>query len=241
MLLTRRWLNLILPLTVALSQSACTLINYGIGSAIDSGNKQVYAPTNVERALEPGTKITVVLLDSKEVNGKFAGLEPEPPEQYAGRYAVARAELAPRFALPGLGESITITYRTGALLQAKHAGFDLDRLIVVTDARQTLRLLDVRELASADGILSCDALTVLIAQGAVPLTSGIALDDAKLADGRREERTRVPLDGVRYITRKPSTARTKGLILGALVDAAAIALVVACADGGCGTASVGGW
>jgi hypothetical protein len=239
MLLTRRWLTLLLPLVVALSQSACTLINYGIGSAIDAGNKQVYAPANVERALEPGTKVTVVLLDSREVKGKYAGLEPEPPEEYAERYAVARAELAPRFPLPGLGEPITVTYRTGALLKAEFAGFDLGWLIVVTNARQAVPLADLRELESTAGTISGDALALLISEGALPLMSGIALDDAKLADGSREERARIPLDGVRYITRKPSTARTKGLILGALVDAAAIALIVACADGGCATSY--GW
>lgn len=241
MLLTRRWLNLILPLTVALSQSDCTLINYGIGSAIDAGNKEVYAPANVERALEPGTKITLVLVDSREVKGKFAGLEPEAPEEYAKRYSVARAELAPRFALPGLGEPVTVTYQTGALLQAEFAGFDLGWLIVVTDTRKAVRVSDLRELASDSGAISGEALALLGAEGALPLVSGIALDDAKLADGSREERTRIPLDDVRYITRKPSTARTKGLIMGALVDAAAVALIVACADGGCGTASVGGW
>jgi hypothetical protein len=239
MLHTRRSYTLLLPLVVALSQSACTLINYGIGSAIDAGNKQVYAPANVERALEPGTKVTLVLLDSREVKGKFAGLEPEPPEEYAERYAAARAELAPRFPLPGLGEPITVTYQTGALLQAELAGFDLGWLIVVTDARQAVRMSDLRELASDSGAISGEALALLVAEGALPLASGIALDDAKLADGSREERAWIPLDAVDYITRKPGTARTKGLILGALVDAAAIALVVACADGGCATSY--GW
>lgn len=235
MLHTRRWLMWLLPLALVTSPTACTLISYGIGSAIDAGNKQTYEPATVESILEPGTKITVVLLDSSEVRGKYAGLEQEAPEEYAERYAAARAELAPRFALPGFGEPITVTYDSGALLQAELAGFDLDRLIVVADRRHTVRLSDLRELASADGIVAGEALALLIAQGALPLMSGIALDDAKLADGSREQRARIPLDGVHYITYTPTTARTKWLISGAIVDASVIVLIAVCAGGQCGT------
>jgi hypothetical protein len=167
------------------------------------------------------------------VKGKYAGLEPEAPEEYAERYAAARAELAPRFALPGLGDPITVTYQTGALLQAELAGFDLGRLVVVADGRQTMRISDLRELSHADGIIAGEALALLIAQGTLPLMSGIAIDDAKLAGGSREERTLIPLDGVHYITYTPSTRRTRGLISGAIVDAAVIVLIVVCADGKC--------
>lgn len=239
MLRTRRWLMLLLSLVIATSPSACTLINYGIGSAIDAGNKQTYEPAALGSVLEPGTKITVVLLDLSEVKGKYAGLEPEAPEKYAERYAAARAELAPRFALPGLGEPITVTYHSGALLQAELAGFDLGRLVIIADTRHTVRLSDLRELASADCAIAGEALALLLEEGALPLMSGIAIEDAKLADGSREERTRIPLDGVHYITYTPTTARTKWLISGAIVDATVIVLIAVCAGGQCGTASVG--
>lgn len=235
MLRTRRWLTRLLLLVLVTYQTACTLINYGIGSAIDSGNKQTYEPATVESVLEPGTKITVVLLDSSEVKGKYAGLEPEASDEYAERYTAARAELAPRFALPALGDPLTITYQSGALLEAELVGFDLDRLIVVTDTRRTVRLSDLRELASADCAIAGEAVARLIADGALPLMSGIALDDATLADGSREEHTRIPLDGVHYISYTPTTSRTKGLIMGAIVDATTIVLIAVCADGQCGS------
>jgi hypothetical protein len=240
MLTTRRWITLLLPPVAALSQSACTLIGYGVGAVTDARNKQTFEAAAFGPAyLELGTKITVVLLDSSEVKGKYAGLELEAPEEYAERYAAARADLAPRFALPGLGEPITVIYDTGARLEAELAGFDFRRLIVVMDERHTVWLAVLEELAFADGAIAGDELALLVDQGALPVMTGIALDDATLAGGRREERARIPLDGVRHIVHMPSSGRTKGLITGAVVDVAVIVAAVACASSDCLTSP--GW
>ncbi|MGD2217228.1 MAG: hypothetical protein PVJ64_10735 [Gemmatimonadales bacterium] len=217
----------LLALTSALS--GCTLIGYGLGSAIDASDKQTFAPEafapqNAGYGLpESGAKLKVNLKDGEVVEGKYLGVERLPAEEYARVYAEARERYELQSALPEPGDSVTLALVTGRMLHGEFLGYEGRRWVVFK--RETpwrVAAADVREMTGgSDCRVSGETLDRLISSGAVPTMSALALE---VVSGRwstrRTERRLIPLDSVTSATYKPTSGRMAGGLLGLAVDIA---------------------
>ncbi len=228
---------ILLSLEAALS--GCTLANYGIGSLIDTARTREFGPEvfapDAPAADTPrlGAEVKLKLRDGEVVTGKYLGVEPLPAEEYAERYARARASQTPRFQLPALGDTVGLRMTSGAELKAEFLGLDHQRSVVV-NAETPLRVLttDLREIAGSGGdTVSGEALDSLIINGDLPVVSGLALEVAVEERRRRVKRTRlIPLNSVVWAGQRPRGGRTVGFVVGLAVDMTTIIVMLSNQD-----------
>jgi len=208
--------------------SGCTLIGYGIGSAIDASGKrtlapQAFAPENAGRHTpEQGSKIKLILRDGEVVEGKYVGVERLPAAEYWRVYADARARFQLESALPEPGDSVTLALVTGRVLEGEFLGFEGQRWIHFR--RETpwrVAAADVVEMRYAhDRSASGQTLDRLMSSGAVPTMSAVALEVTMGRYGtRRTERRLIPLDSVASVTYKPTSNRSMFALVGLAADA----------------------
>lgn len=211
--------------------SGCTLIGYGLGSAIDSSSKrtfgpEVFAPESAGRdTLKSGTKLKLNLRDGEVVEGKYLGVERLPAEEYAQVYAGARERYQLQSALPEPGDTVTLALVTGRVLEGELLGFEGRRWVIFR--RETLLRVaaaDVVEMTDGgDCSVSGETLDRLLSSGAVPTMSALALE-VVVSEGRtrREERRLIPLDSILSATYKPTSGRTVGTLAGLAIDVVAL-------------------
>jgi len=225
-------------LGLVLTQSACSLIGYGIGSAINAGNRHSLTPQNLEReTIEPGQKISLRLRDGDVVDGAYFGIERLPAYQYATRYAAARERQPDDVQLPALGDTVTLRMASVGELDAEFLGFDLYRVSVRSlggTEPESLRPQEVAELRAPSGAaITGDVLALLISDGTLPFRSAVAMQMPP-AIGRTGGRRLVPLDQVKHIEwTSGSGAQKTGLIIGAVLDIAALTAFAVCAATDC--------
>ncbi|UCF20110.1 MAG: hypothetical protein JSU87_01500 [Gemmatimonadota bacterium] len=218
-------------------QSACTLVGFGIGSVIDSGNKRTIRPESfAPDTIDLGKTFKLRLRDGSVVGGKYLGIEPLPDEEYAARYAVAREQRLMNVPLPEIGETVTLRMNRGDELDAEFLGFDFNSVLVRKPGEfgpESLRLGDIRQFRVAGNeAIRGEALTLLLSEGALPLQSALVVQ-AKPAKGREGGRRLLPMDEVLLIEWKPGAGRTVGAIIGATIDVAILVAVGACAATAC--------
>ncbi|MGD2152485.1 MAG: hypothetical protein PVG79_04405 [Gemmatimonadales bacterium] len=225
-------------LCLALPQSACTLIGYGIGSAIDAGSRHSLTPQNLEsETIEPGRKITLQLRDGDIVDGAYFGIEQLPAYEYAARYAAARERQPSAVPLPALDDTVTVCMARGGELDAEFLGFDLYRVSVRSLGSTepgSLMPQEVAELRAPSGAaITGETLALLVSEGALPFRSAVAMRMPP-AIGRTGGRRLVPLDQVKHIEwTSGSGAQKTGLIVGAVLDIAALTAFAVCAATDC--------
>jgi len=227
-------LGLIVP------QSACTLIGYGIGSAIDSGNKRTVAPESfAPDTIETGTMFKLRLRDGSLVKGKYLGIEPLPAEEYAARYAWIREQHLTNVPLPELGDTVTLVMISGGELDAEFLGFDLYSVLVWKPGApgpESVRPGDIDELrVRGNAAIPGETLALLLSEGALPFHSAFAMQVAP-AIGRAGGKRLLPMEEILFIEWKPGTGRTVGTIVGVTIDVAILVTAVAA-----GASMSGGW
>jgi hypothetical protein len=219
------------------SQSACTAIGYGIGSAIDSGSRQRLAPESfAPDTIEPGKTLKLRLRDGGVVEGKYLGLEPLPAEEYAARYAWTREQHLVNVPLPELGDTVTLCMTWGGELDAEFLGFDLYKVLVRKlgePGPESVRPGDIDMLrVRGNAAIGGETLALLLSEGAFPFHSAVAMQVQPaigLAGGKRL----LPMDEVLFIEWNSGTARTAGTIVGATIDVAILVAAVYCAASEC--------
>jgi hypothetical protein len=232
--LDQLWILLIVSSAVC----GCSVVGYSIGSAIDAGNPRSFKPQHVEEMIRRGQRIKLRLVDGTEVSGKYLGAEGVQSPDYVVRYEKAREALATELPLPALGDSVAVFLARGEKRIGEFRGFDHD-WILVTGAEETVRLslADISGLADRDGhILSGSLLAGAIAARQVPSQylrlTGVALELSPPPGGARTaERQVISLDRIAFIIEQKShTGRTVGMIVGGVMDAAALIALMICAS-----------
>jgi hypothetical protein len=209
--------------------SGCTLIGFGLGSAIDSSSKrtfgpQAFAPESAGRdTLKQGTKLKLNLRDGEVVEGKYLGVERLPADEYAQIYDDARERYELQTALPEPGDTVTLALVTGRVLEGEFLGFEGRRWVVFR--RETpwrVAAADIVEMTNGRGCsVSGETLDRLLSSGAVPTMSALALE-VDVGRSRREEVRLIPLDNIMSGTYKPTSGRTALTLIGLAVDVAAV-------------------
>lgn len=233
---------------VVLQLNGCSLIGFGIGSAIDSRKSDtIFIPGWKVEAIKPGEQIRVILRDGKEVEGKYVGLNRVPPKEYAKRYADFRKQRQEELFLPALGDSITITMKSGAQGQRILSGFDHQYLATTlegeTDTSHAFAsyIMSVRQmgdtttgivlLKKVDKIVDSDGNVVkgedlqrLAFEGGIPLLSAIAIEHLLTT-------TQVAMNEVHQIeVPKKGSAKWTGLAIGAAIDVFIIVVALVSED-----------
>lgn len=220
---------ILLALNSALS--SCTLVGYGLGSAIDGSSKrtfgpEVFTPEGAARdTLKQGTKLTLNLRDGEVVEGKYLGVALLPAEDYSQVYAGARERYELQAALPEPGDTVTLALVSGRVLKGEFLGFEGPNWVIFK--RETpwrVAATDVVEMTDGgDCRVSGEELVRLLSSGAAPTMSGLALEVAVREPGRRrEERRLIPLDSILSASHKPTGGRTTLMLIGLAVDVATI-------------------
>ena len=232
-------LGLILP------QSACSLIGYGIGAAIDAGGNRTLAPQDLEHeTLEPGQEMELKLIGGRTVHGEYVGLEQLWPEEYSARYADTRELHRLVVPLPGLGDAVTLHMTHGAELDAVFLGFDLFGVSVRTPGRwepEHVRPQDIDELrVGGYATITGEELALLLSEGALPFRSAVVVQLPPPFDGTAGQLL-VPLHLINRIKLKSTSGRTTGLAIGSAIDLAIIeGLASAAVNARCGRVSCTG-
>jgi hypothetical protein len=214
-------------------QSACTLVGYGIGSAIDSGNKRTIAAEDITPdTIKPGKAFTLRLRDGGTVDGRYFGIEPLPAEEYAARYAATRERHLTTVPLPELRDTVTLSMMLGSELSAEFLGFDFYKVLIWKPGAplpQGVRPGDIDNLlVEGSTAIEGETLTLLLSEGALPFHSAFVMQ-APPTIGKASSQRLLPVDQVLLIEWKPSTGRTVGAIVGATIDAAVLVAITYCA------------
>jgi len=238
-------LLLLVTAIVIIQINNCSLIGFGIGSAIDKSKPDsVYVPGWGMEIVKPGKKIKVILNDGQEVGGEYRGLYRASQEEYAERYTDFRKQKWDKLALPALGDSITILSKTGLEGKYNFEGLDYQylprkfeketdsRLVVpgyiifikqigdTTSKIVFLRVVD-KIVDSSGNIVYGRTLERLASTGEIPFMSEIAIEDST-------GRTLIPTDRI-YQIQVPNKKHAKwvGLGIGAAVDVSLIIIGIA--------------
>jgi len=215
----------LLVVVVAAALTGCSLIGLGIGASIDRDNAGKRKPIEAWQvvAVGPGTPVDVSLRDGGQLSGKYVGLVPVPPEQYADSFERSR-EANGSAHPPVLGSTVTVAVKSGKQKQGELLGFDLKSLVIreaggkqptAVELSRVVRLSD-----SAGGDVEGETLRRMALAGKIPYLSAMAVDTAS-------GRTQVPLDLVARIdVPKKSHATLTGFLVGAVIDAVLVVAAV---------------
>jgi hypothetical protein len=210
---------------LALTQNGCTLIGFVVGEMSDRGSKPVSPslPPAELTVLRPGSGIQLQLRDGTRVGGRYKGLDFTRPESYPARYEAAVRESGAESPLPALGAGARVVLGNGDAIEGELLGLGPGFVSVRTTRgkEKVLALAGVRSVTDAAGrSASLASLQALIAERRVPLIAGLKMD---VTPGGRQV---VPYDEVVTVTvvGRSHTGRNSGLLLGAIVDVAVVAL-----------------
>lgn len=218
-------------LGAALTQPACTLINYGIGSALDKG-KPMRAKL-VDRQdldeLKTGEPVEVHLFDGRVLTGRYQGLQWLPPDQYRPRYAAVATSLETESPLPALGPGARLVLTSGAAATGEFRGVGPGFVSFLEPGKAepgVVRLPRIVSLTDEAGrSVSGERLEALLAERRLPLVTGLMIEQP----GGNEVVDHRDVASLSRLVR-PHGARTTGLIVGLAAD---IAVIVALATLDC--------
>jgi hypothetical protein len=229
--------------------SGCTLIGYGLGSAIDASGKQTFAPevfaarSGGRNTVEPGTKLKLALRDGEVVEGKYLGVEQLPADEYVRVYGAARERYELQSELPEPGDTVTLALVTGRVVAGEFLGFERPHWVFFKrEVPYRVAATDVVAMSDRhDRSVSGETLDRLVSSGVVPTMSALALEVVvREGSRRREEKRLIPLDSILSATHKPTTGRTSLMLIGLAFDVAGIAVAASGLDFGGGIKLSGG-
>jgi hypothetical protein len=218
-----------------LLQCGCSVVGSGIGAAIDSRKpKRVSVSGWQLTKIKRDTKIWATLDDSVKVTGKFAGVIPLDHNQFVDLYTSFRGLDSVHSLLPAIGDTLLILPKKSHWLRARLLdvssqdnnskwGFRFATEQLDSGKLHDYRLNQITALRTiAGGIIPGPQLSTLIldSNGIVPFTAIEIVNDSG--------NLRFPIENVARLTvPNHRHGRTIGLLIGAALDAAAIAIVIA--------------
>jgi hypothetical protein len=232
-------LALIMSIWVVLRFTGCSVIGFGIGSAIDSSKpKEKIVPGWEVQTIKPGNKIMLILKDGSGLEGKFLGLDRVPEQEYAEAYSRIRQQKPEGVLLPEIGENITITDTLGKEWAYQFLGYDFRHIVLrpqgeTESIRMSLNLMS-RIVDNQGNIIEGETIRKLFSENRLPLLSAISIRQEPILNRIPEsgievpvETTRVALDKI-YQIKVPikKQAALTGFLIGAVVDVTVIIIAV---------------
>lgn len=210
---TRR-ASLLLGTVTLFTTPGCTLVGYGIGSAIDSGTGGwVSVETLDTNVVAPGKKVDVYLSDGSKLTGIFRGLEPTPAPEYAKSYLAARRSLRLGVSLPTPGDSITLYTTSSPPLRGVFLGYDPGAVVLATaGGTVAVSVQDLQELDFARGRARSADVRSALDDSQIPFLSVLRIERGQASTQS------VQLRRISRVEWRPRTGRTVGWIMGAAVD-----------------------
>jgi hypothetical protein len=107
-------------LPMAVGTTACSVVGWGVGTALTRHSPPRVVPAGEAFELRPGTRMGVRLTDSTAMRGTFTGRIRLEQPVYAARFRAWRAQSGIALAL---GEGVEVTFRDRRSVRARFAGF----------------------------------------------------------------------------------------------------------------------
>lgn len=202
--------------------AGCSLIGFGLGAMSDSSNRAgEVIPFSELRMMRIGTGITVLMRDSRRIEGDYLGMKEQGVGEYSEYYDGAVTGLRAEGHVPSPGDSVTFALRNTPWLKerGKFRGVNPGAMVVNQSGRRVfvsdLNLLTDDSCANVD----LSAFSALVREEKLPLvTKSILLEVTK-------DTTELPaVDIVQVeITGGARVGKFIGLGIGAAIDAIAIA------------------
>ena len=191
--------------------SGCTIIGYGIGSAVRSDAKA--QPAAYVDEVAKGTTVSLLMEDGAWLDGTYAGTLIGTDEAYAEAYAQWWEQDAAEPPPPLLGAPVTATLASGSTVRGAFQGFDYDKIYFQRDTGgRALPLTDVAALASREGpVYPTTVLYLMTTEGDVPLRTTHRI---KI----QENLTSFDLRRVQQVHLPGSTYEETGLVIGLAID-----------------------
>jgi len=169
--------------------SGCSLIGYGIGTAIDNGRPNV-VPVHDSRAdnLGTGEKVYCIANDGEVIRGKVKGYSQLTPEEYAHRYEISRRENTASMNLPALHTPIKVTALSESEFEYRFEGFDIHcsesgklptMYLIWGEASEPIevRLANIRKLTDSRGNeLNPEQISKYILDGRIPVMKRMEIE-----------------------------------------------------------------
>jgi hypothetical protein len=198
---------------LAVAATGCSLIGFGIGSAVDSAASKV--PGWKVDAVRPGRKLALRLTDGTVIHGPFVGVERSFDEAYRERYEEARSVRGTQIpALPALGPA-TVIGTHGDATEVEIVGFDPDAVWLRRGAGEPYRqrLDTLSQIRNGDSAIKVASLRPVVGSGAVPAVSTVHVGESRVALER--------ISGIRY--QGQSGGKATGFVLGLVLDVLVVA------------------
>jgi hypothetical protein len=220
-------------LLLSLEISGCSLIGYGIGSAIDAGRVGRTRPgdRSLILKLEPGSKLMIRRADGSTVAGTYHGLLETPDSDYAKGYAAWRDTATLAFRPPQIGEPIRIVRKesnsmAGKTVRATFLGFGPKRVHYRPRGKKTYSLPFARIGRIVDSSGNSISRTDLEQASERLPVQMIAMVQSRNGGERQLDLLDDRIVEFRFAVKR-HTFRTTGLVVGALADATLILAVAA--------------
>ena len=215
-------LALILAIVLLFLISGCSLIGAGLGAIVDHSRPDtLFFESWMIKAVNPGSRINIILNGGNLVNGKYIGLEKVTTEEYAESYARSRNQNLKEVVLPELGDSIKVIDTLGRQWVCEFSGFDYHNFMSVREKGQTgpsmagLNL--IGKILDSDGnFIEVDKIRNLMTEGKLPLLSSIVVQS-------KVGRIPVSMEKVHQIQ---VTVNKHGVLIGFLIGAVVDLLLI---------------
>lgn len=204
----------------------CSLIGFGIGSAIDGGKADIDTlQVDVATTLDDGDKIRIVLSDSTVIEGVYKSTGHSDSIQYARRYEAFLESWKGEASFPKLGETLFLHTKSGRLpSEYSFRGFGMQTLNLNVKAADTLAvvLFPLSRLTALENeqgtMLDLSTLQRMNKAGQLPR-------DVSLHVATNQNFSQVPVDDILYVEKENTkNAKWTGGAIGLLID---VALAVA--------------
>lgn len=224
------WLGIIgIGLLFAVQVTGCSVIGLLVGFGIDQGVPKVrVVPAHGALQVSPGARVVLHLEDGTTVSGRYLGVARLPDEAYVQQYRRWHHSLPPGKGFPALGDSITLTWRSGkelATTARTFAGFGYRQLMVSSATGEGSVVVPFENLVAMSSLsgpsFPVEHLVTLDVSGELPSATALQVlagTDTTLTGLDRVEQAEIPT--VRHGARN-------GFLVGLVVDALVVVIAAA--------------
>jgi len=203
---------------LVLLSARCCMVGLGIGAVVDASSPtQVEIPAQRLEDLGPGTPITLVMKDGRELIGNDSRLGHVADEGYHQAYNNFLKNISAPF--PEFGDRVTVIMATGARQKGQFLGFDSRHIVLKEAATKSQEILidlnQINKILNSDGShINSVTISEFMATGGIPLLpQSIIFSDTT---GWHQ----IALEKVHKIYIHPKKrGKLTGFIIGAILDA----------------------
>jgi hypothetical protein len=224
------WFGIIaVALFFSVQITGCSLIGLIVGFAVDQGVPKVrLLPPHAALQVSPGARVALYLKDSTSVSGSYLGVARTPMEAYAQRYRSWRDSSPAGVSFPALGDSITLTWRSGSAVATttrSFEGFGYRQVLIGAAQGEGFEVVPLENLSAISGpggrSIPVEHLVTLDISGDLPSATALRMlhfRDTSLT--ALDQVARVEIPTVRHGARN-------GFLFGLAIDALVVGIAAA--------------